>query len=45
MRTLTLNNFDYDCILNFHYEVSTQKFCSIYISIRSEIFPTYLSLN
>ena len=39
-RTLTLNKFDYDYMLDFHYKVSTQKFCSTYILIDSKILHT-----
>ena len=39
MRTLTLNKFDHDYMLNSHYNVSTHKLCSTYISVGSIILP------
>ena len=42
-RTLTLNKFDYDCVLNSHYDVSPRKLCSAYISIDSKNLPSCAS--
>ena len=43
MRTLTLDKFDFDHLLNSHYKVSTQKLCSSYISVDFKIFPPALA--